>query len=108
MAKKAAAGAKASPAAVQAYVSALRQAWGDGNLSKDEEVLLATLRKSLGITPEEHAGLEQEIQLEIYLEAVVNGWKDGSISPEDSEHLDELREKFRISAEEHLRMEKQV
>ena len=85
--------------------------WPDGShfdYSNDEESLLDTLRKSLGIDNDQHSSLEQEIQLEIYLEAIVEGWKDGAITPEDSEKLDVLREKFSISAEEHLRLEKQV
>jgi len=68
-------------------------------MSDDETKLLLSLRNSLGITQEEHSGLEQEIQLEIYLEALVEGWRDGAISPEESERLDVLREAFGLSAE---------
>lgn len=98
----------ANPVSLQAYAQALKQALADGVISRDESVLLETLRKSLGISQHEHDALEQETQLEIYLEAIVEGWRDGSITPEDSEKLDLLRENFKISAEEHLRLEKQV
>lgn len=77
-------------------------------MSDDEEKLLLSLRKSLGITQEEHGGLEQEIQLEIYLEALVEGWRDGAITPQESERLDVLREAFGLTAEEHIRLERQV
>jgi hypothetical protein len=93
---------------LQAYAQALKLAWSDGALSKDENAILAVLRKSMGINDEEHKNLEQEVQLEIYLQAIVDSWRSGSITPQDLDRLDILRERFNISAEEHLRMEKQV
>ena len=92
----------------QAYGQALKQALLDGIMGKEEAAILGVLRKTFGISDQEHSGLEQEVQLEIYLEAIMTGWKDGAITPQDSEKLDELRDKFKISAEEHLRLEKQV
>ena len=94
--------------ALQAYAQTLKQAWSNGVLSQDEENLLSTLRKSMGISDEEHLSLEQEVRLDIYLQAIVDSWKNGSITPQDSDKLDALREKFNISAEEHMRLEKQV
>jgi alpha-L-arabinofuranosidase len=93
---------------LQAYAQTLKQAWSNGSLSKDEENLLSTLRKSMGISDEEHVSLEQEVRLEIYLQAIVDSWKNGSITPQDLDRLDALRERFNISAEEHMRLEKQV
>jgi predicted RNase H-like nuclease len=93
---------------LQAYAQTLKQAWSNGSLSKDEENLLSTLRKSMGITDEEHESLEQEVRIDIYLQAIVDSWKNGSITPQDLDRLDALREKFNISAEEHMRLEKQV
>jgi hypothetical protein len=93
---------------LQAYAQTLKQAWANGSMSKDEEDLLLTLRKSMGISEEEHASLEQEVRLEIYLQAIVDSWKSGSITPQDLDRLDALRERFHISAEEHMRLEKQV
>ena len=93
---------------LQAYAQTLKQAWANGSMSKDEEDLLFTLRKSMGISEEEHASLEQEVRLEIYLQAIVDSWKSGSITPQDLDRLDALRERFHISAEEHMRLEKQV
>jgi hypothetical protein len=95
-------------ASLQAYAQTLKQAWSNGSLSKDEENLLSTLRKSMGISDEEHASLEQEVRLEIYLYALVDSWKNGSITLQDLDRLEGLREKFNISAEEHMRLEKQV
>ena len=43
---------------LQAYAQALRQAWADGQLSKDEDVLLSTLRKSMGINDQEQQNVE--------------------------------------------------
>ncbi|RPI05994.1 MAG: hypothetical protein EHM64_04495 [Ignavibacteriae bacterium] len=93
---------------LQAYAQTLKQAWSNGSLSKDEENLLRTLRKSMGISEEEHASLEQEVRLEIYLYAIIESWKNGALTPQDLERLDDLREKFNITAEEHMRLEKQV
>lgn len=97
-----------SVASLQAYVQALKQAWANGSVSQDEENLLLTLRKAMGISNEEHESLEQEVRLEIYLNAIVDCWKTGSLTPQDLDRLDSLREKFNISAEEHMRLEKQV
>jgi hypothetical protein len=93
---------------IQAYAQALKHAWSDGALSKDENAILVTLRKAMGISDQENVDLEQEVQLEIYLQAIVDSWKSGSITPQDLDRLDILRDRFKISAEEHLRLEKQV
>jgi len=93
---------------IQAYAQALKHAWSDGALSKDENAILVVLRKAMGINDQENTELEQEVQLEIYLQAIVDSWKSGSITPQDLDRLDILRERFKISAEEHLRLEKQV
>jgi hypothetical protein len=93
---------------IQAYAQALKHAWTDGALSKDENAILVTLRNAMGISDQDHMDLEQEVQLEIYLQAIVDSWKSGSITPQDLDRLDILRERFNISAEEHLRLEKQV
>ena len=93
---------------IQAYAQALKHAWSDGALSKDENAILVTLRRAMGISDQENIDLEQEVQLEIYLQAIVDSWKTGSITPQDLDRLDILRERFNISAEEHLRLEKQV
>jgi len=95
-------------ASLQAYAQALKQAWANGSISQDEENLLQTLRKSMGISDEEHESLEQEVRLEIYLYAIVDCWKNGSLTAQDLDRLDTLREKFNISAEEHMRLEKHV
>jgi anti-sigma28 factor (negative regulator of flagellin synthesis) len=91
---------------LQAYVQVLRQAWADGSLSKDEEEMLRTLRKSLGVSEDEHKSLQHEIQKEIYQNLIIQTWKQGSMSPQDSEKLDIIREKLGISAIEHMEIEK--
>lgn len=93
---------------LQAYTQALRQALSDGILSKDEEVLLATLRKTLNIREEDHAKIMRDIQIETYVRALMESWNDGAITADDMEKLEQLRERFKISAEEHLHLEKMV
>ncbi|MGD0590586.1 MAG: hypothetical protein ABSA44_07290 [Bacteroidota bacterium] len=93
---------------IQAYAQALKHAWSDGALSKDENAILIILRKAMGISDDEHENLEQEVQLDIYLQAIVDSWRSGTITPQDLDRLDILRDRFKISAEEHLRLEKQV
>jgi tellurite resistance protein len=94
--------------ALQAYAQALKQAWSDGNVSKDEEDLLLMLRRTLGIGDEEHKNLERELQMEVYLHALTIAWQDGGMSAKDSERLEFFRDKFHISSDEHFRLEKQV
>jgi tellurite resistance protein len=94
--------------ALQAYAQALKQAWSDGSVSKDEQGLLLTLRQTLGISDEEHKNLEHELQMEVYLHALTLAWKNGGMSAKDSERLEFFRDNFRISSDEHFRLEKQV
>jgi hypothetical protein len=94
--------------ALQAYAQALKQAWSDGDVSKDEEALLLTLRRTLGISIEEHESLEHEVQIEVYLVVLTEAWQNGAISAKDSERLEFFRNKFHISSDEHFRLEKQV
>jgi hypothetical protein len=93
---------------LQAYAQVLKQAWSNGSVSEDEQNLLLTLRKSMGISDEVHQSLEQEIRFEIYYSALVDCWKDGSLTTQELDTLELLREKFHISAEEHLQLEKRV
>jgi hypothetical protein len=94
--------------ALQAYAQALKQAWSDGDVSKDEETILFTLRRTLGISDEEHKNLERELQVDIYLHALTVAWRGGGMSAKDSERLEYFRNKFHISSDEHFRLEKQV
>ncbi len=94
--------------ALQAYAQALKQAWSDGVVSKDEEAMLSVLRHTLGISNDEHESLERELQAEVYIYALTAAWEDGVISTEDSERLEFFRNKFHISADEHFRLEKNV
>ncbi|MCX7984476.1 MAG: hypothetical protein N3A63_06205 [Bacteroidetes bacterium] len=93
---------------LQAYTNALRQALADGVISKDEDVLLSTLRKTLGINDEVHLKVLHSIYREIYTQALKAAWSDGKITEDDVERLEKLREVFKISAEEHLHLEKVV
>ena len=98
----------ATKESLQIYAQVLKLAWADAKMGQEEAEVLALLRKSFGLTQQDHDALQQEVQLEIYLQAIVDGWKNGVITPQDSEKLDQLREQFNIPAEEHLRLEKQV
>ncbi|MBP8975790.1 MAG: hypothetical protein KBG83_03640 [Bacteroidetes bacterium] len=97
-----------SSTSIQVYLNTLYQALSDGVLSKDEEVLLATLRRSLGIREEDHYKMIKDIQREVYVQALREGWRDGKITEDDVEKLEKLREAFHISADEHLKLEKMV
>lgn len=87
------------------YRTALKEIWSDGAATRDEESRLAQLRSTLGISDEEHAGLEKEIKLETYYEALKRAWSSGAITPESASKLAELRRTFQISPDEHDRIE---
>lgn len=93
---------------IQAYTNALRQALADGVISKDEDVLLSTLRKTLGISDDIHHKILHTLHVEIYVQALKAAWADGKVTEDDVERLEKLRELFRITADEHLQLEKMV
>jgi len=46
---------------LETYRKALEQAWKDGHVTADERAMLESLRKSVGITLEEHMKIEEEV-----------------------------------------------
>jgi len=91
-----------------AYRQLLERVWLKGGVSREEALLLKTMRNSLQIAPEEHKELELEVKLSSYIAAVRDAWKQGSIMPEDAELLDNLRRLYSIDAEQHLKIESKI
>ena len=99
------------------YYTVLKQAWQDGQITKDEQDILHELQKKLGISPEEHKKIEIEIMAEgskkpdserIYKAALKQAWVDGVISEDEESLLKELRRTLKISDEQHRTLEKEM
>lgn len=100
---------------IEIYKTALMQAWSDGTISDDEESMLASLRESLEITPEEHDRLLKEIHererdpaLEAYKLTLEQVLADGKISAKEQAILDALRNRLNIGELEHKQMEEEI
>jgi hypothetical protein len=63
---------------------------------------------SLGITDDEHAEAEREIQLASYREALRLAWSSGVMSPDESQALENLRTLFAIHTDEQRAVEAEV
>ncbi|RLF67211.1 MAG: hypothetical protein DRN57_05965 [Thermoplasmata archaeon] len=84
------------------YMKALRKAWEDSILTKDESALLKELRDSLGISEEEHRALQEEIiggtkaggssldKMQVYRKILEVALRDGRITNDEQDILDEL------------------
>jgi DNA-binding MarR family transcriptional regulator len=84
------------------YMSALRKAWEDSILTKEESALLKELRDSLGISEQEHRELQEEIiggrvdldnsmdKVEVYKKILEVALRDGKITDDEQDILDEL------------------
>jgi len=90
------------------YKNELLKAWEDGTLTPFEETQLVEFQTKFGITPEEHARLTKEAQLESYLQAFRESWSSGSITPERASELNDLRTRFQITSEESDRLEAEI
>lgn len=88
--------------ATQIYKKALKKAWEDSVLTKDESALLKELRDSLGISEAEHRKLQEEIidknvdldnklsKKEVYRKILEVALRDGTITDDERDILDEL------------------
>ena len=90
------------------YRSMLKQAWVDGQPTKEEKSMLDVVRLSLGITDADHTIVEREVQVEAYTEALQAAWKAGVLTPDDTRTHENLRQLYGISMEEHLVIEKEI
>jgi tellurite resistance protein/DNA-binding PadR family transcriptional regulator len=100
------------------YFTALKQAWQDGQITKDERDILTELQEKLGISAEEHKKIEIEIMSaqngtkpeseEIYKAALKHAWIDGVISEDEDSLLRVLRRTLKISDEQHKIFEKEL
>jgi hypothetical protein len=86
----------------------LKQAWTNGQPTREERSMLEVVRMSLGITDIEHSDAEHEIQREAYSDAIRLAWSSGVVTGEESPALDNLRRLFGISTEEQLAMEQEI
>ena len=100
------------------YYTVLKQAWQDGQITKDESDILSELQKKLGISAEEHRKIELEIKStqdsisldseKIYKSALKQAWVDGVITEDEDLLLKELRKTLNISDEQHKILEKEL
>jgi len=85
------------------YMKALKVAWEDSILTKEEAAILKGLRDSLGISEREHMDLQSEIisveetkkgfnKVEIYRRILEVALKDGMITDDEQDILDELEQ----------------
>lgn len=101
---------------LEIYKAALKQAWQDGLITRDEHDILAELQEKLGISADEHKKMELEIMSsspgprleseEIYRAALKHAWVDGIISDDEDSLLRVLRRTLKITDEQHRIIEK--
>jgi hypothetical protein len=92
----------------ETYRSMLKQAWVDGQPTAEERSMLEVVRLSLGISEDEHALVEREVQVETYTEALQAAWKAGVLTPEDTRTQENLRQLYGMNLEEHLVIEANI
>jgi DNA-binding MarR family transcriptional regulator len=93
------------------YKKALKKAWEDSILTKDESALLKELRDSLGISEQEHRMLQEEIiggntdvaasmnKMEVYKKILEVALRDGRITEDEQDILDELERSLALDKE---------
>jgi tellurite resistance protein len=93
------------------YRKALKKAWEDSILTKDESALLKELRDSLGISEQEHRLLQEEIiggnsnlaaalnKMEVYKKILEVAMRDGTITEDEQDILDELERSLGLDKE---------
>jgi hypothetical protein len=82
----------------------IRQVWAGGVPSPDDQSMLDVVRLSLGITADEHRGIEREVQLEIYAEVLGAAWKSGEMTQSDTQAHEQLRKLFNVKMDDHKRI----
>jgi colicin import membrane protein len=87
------------------FRSMLKQAWVDGQPTKEERAMVEVVRRSLDVSDGDYTALEREVQLEAYTEALRSAWKAGIVSSDDVATRENLRAMFSISSEDHLTVE---
>lgn len=91
----------ANPDAKDIYLKALKVAWEDSILTKEEAAILQGLRDSLGISEREHQDLQSDIvgiggakkglnKMEVYRRILEVALRDGTITNDEQDILDEL------------------
>ncbi|MEA3559152.1 MAG: hypothetical protein U9R75_07870 [Candidatus Thermoplasmatota archaeon] len=95
-------GAEGGQQAMDIYRNALKVAWEDSVLTKEEAAILKDLRGSLGISQQDHIDLQEEIldsglstmkelnKKDIYRKIMEVALRDGEITTDEQDILDEL------------------
>ena len=95
-------------ASLAMYREMLKEMWFDGKITEEEAKHLQNARSVFGITDQEHAQLEKEVQIDAYVEALRIAWRDGVVSRNEVQVLKLMREKFNITLEEHVSAEARI
>jgi DNA-binding MarR family transcriptional regulator len=101
------------------YKKALRVAWEDSILTKEEAAMLKGLRESLGISEDEHIYLQEEIigspnskkqlnKSEIYKRVLEVAMRDGKITNDEQDILDELERLLGLNEESATQMKMEM
>jgi hypothetical protein len=93
------------PESLTSYRGMLRRAWADGRPNNEERAMLALVRRSFGLSDEDHIALEREVQLEAYAEALRSALKAGIVNRNDPTSNQNFREIYGVKKEDHLRIE---
>lgn len=91
-----------SPAGLDAYKTLLVEIWQDGNVSRDEQAQIDSMKETFEISDKEHSEIERQVRIEAYLNAIREAWKSGITSFVD------VRQRFKISDQEHLSVEQKI
>ena len=67
--------------------------------------MLALVRRSFGLSDDDHAVLEREVQMEAYAEALRSAMRAGIITPNDKSSRENFRELYGMRMEDHLLIE---
>jgi CheY-like chemotaxis protein len=95
-------------ASLAMYREMLKEMWFDGKITEEETKHLQNARSVFGITDQEHAQLQKEVQIDAYVEALRIAWRDGVVSRNEDEVLKLMRDKFNITLEEHVSAEARI
>lgn len=98
----------ASKEAKEIYKQALLLAWSDGKKNEEEERELQDLRRSLGISDDEHKIIDRQAQLECYILLLKYLLQSNASKTEVSSYLADLRKSFDVSSSEHAIIEENL
>jgi uncharacterized tellurite resistance protein B-like protein len=88
------------------YKLMLEVAWQDGEVDANEQAMLDSLAKMLGLESARDVQLDWvcdrlDDRLKAYCTAMEAAWEDGDVTDDEAHILDSLRENLTITDEEH-------